>query len=159
MATDCFKFWDSYYEALKMVPTPEQGYRLVMALCAHVFEDSEPDFSDDPLLGMVYTIMDEQAIQSRDISRRARESGSRGGKRKAEKSRGASRGARRGASSEKKRSEEKRSYASSIEEATHMGAPAPVAGAPAPAPEPCPHPVTEPREFGGYPPPPPPPET
>lgn len=132
MATDCFKFWDSYYEALKMVPTPEQGYRLVMALCAHVFEDSEPDFSDDPLLGMVYTIMDEQAIQSRDISRRARESGSRGGKRKAENSRGASRGARRGASSEKKRSEEKRSYASSIEEAPPApdACPAPPSGGP-----------------------------
>ena len=115
MATDCFKFWDSYYEALKMVPTPEQGYRLVMALCAHVFEDADPDFSDDPLLGMVYTIMDGQAIQSRDLSRAGRENG-----RKAKgvpKQRG-SKGGLKGSKSEKKRSEEKRSYASSIEEAT-----------------------------------------
>lgn len=129
MATDCFKFWDSYYEALKMVPTPEQGYRLVMALCAHVFEDAEPDFSDDPLLGMVYTIMDGQAIQSRDLSRAGRENG-----RKAKgvpKQRG-SKGGLKGASSEKKRSEEKRSYASSIEEAPPApdAFPAPPSGGP-----------------------------
>ena len=151
MATDCFKFWDSYYEALKMVPTPEQGYRLVMALCAHVFEGSEPDFSDDPLLGMVYTIMDGQAVQSRDLSRAGRENG-----RKAKgvpKQRG-SKGGLKGASSEKKRSEKNRSFASSIEEATPAGAPTapadagPVAPARAPGREPWDVP------DGEYPPPP-----
>ena len=75
MATDSFKFWDSYYDALKMAPTPEDGYRLVMSLCGYVFDGIEPDFSDNPLLGMAYMVMSEQAVQSRDISRAARENG------------------------------------------------------------------------------------
>lgn len=71
VATDSFKFWDSYRDALKRC-TPEQGYRLIMALCGAVFDGEEADFSDEPLLGMVYDVMLEQAIQSRDIARQAR---------------------------------------------------------------------------------------
>lgn len=71
VATDSFKFWDSYRDALKRC-TPEQGYRLIMALCGAVFDGEEADFSDEPLLGMVYDVMLEQAAQSRDLARQAR---------------------------------------------------------------------------------------
>lgn len=77
MASDCFKFWDSYYDALRRVDDATAG-RLVKALCADVFCDEEPDFSDDPMLGMVYDVMRGQAVQSRDISRQARENGAKG---------------------------------------------------------------------------------
>lgn len=134
MATDSFKFWDSYYEALKMAPTPEDGYRLIMALCAQVFDGEEPDFSDNQILGMAYQIMAGQAIQSRDISRRARENGAKGrGVKKGSKSTAKAplKGGLRGAKAN--RSEEKRSD-SCTSRLRDSGACAPGADAPAPAP-------------------------
>lgn len=110
VATDSFKFWDSYRDALKRC-TPEQGYRLIMALCGAVFDGEEADFSDEPLLGMAYDVMLEQAIQSRDMSRAARESGKRGGRPKKGAKRVA-KGFEKGSESEKKRSEAKGNEAS-----------------------------------------------
>lgn len=78
VATDSFKFWDSYRDALKRC-TPEQGYRLIMALCGAVFDGEEADFSDEPLLGMAYDVMLEQAVQSRKIAATARENGRKSG--------------------------------------------------------------------------------
>lgn len=150
MATDSFRFWDSYYEALKMAPTPEDGYRLIMALCAQVFDGEEPDFSDSPILGMAYQIMAGQAIQSRDISRRARENGAKGrGVKKGSKSTAKAplKGGLRGAKAN--RSEEKRSDYSNESRLRDSLRDAPGADAPAPAPEPW--------DSGDYPPPPPPP--
>lgn len=114
MATDSFKFWDSYRDALKRC-TPEQGYRLIMALCEAVFDGKEADFSDEPLLGMAYDVMLEQAIQSRDMSRAARESGKRGGRPKKGAKRVA-KGSEKGAESEKKREEVKGTETSSLRE-------------------------------------------
>lgn len=149
MATDSFKFWDSYYEALKMAPTPEDGYRLIMSLCAQVFDGEEPDFSDNPLLGMAYQIMAAQAVQSRDISRRGRENGMKArGVPKQRGAKGGLKGAQRGAKAN--RSEEKRSDYSSMSRYRDSGACAPGACAPAHAPfddsdlEPPPPPPPEP---------------
>lgn len=74
MATDSFKFWDSYMRALERVDDATAG-RLVKALCREVFCDEQPDFSDEPMLGMVYDVMLGQSIQSRDLSRKMRERG------------------------------------------------------------------------------------
>lgn len=74
MATDSFKFWDSYYEAIKMVDCATAG-RLVMALCGKVFDGIDPDLSDEPMLGMAYAVMLRQAEQSRDLARRAQANG------------------------------------------------------------------------------------
>lgn len=74
MATDSFKFWDSYMKALERVDDSTAG-RLVKALCREVFCDEQPDFSDEPMLGMVYDVMLGQSIQSRDLSREMRERG------------------------------------------------------------------------------------
>lgn len=133
MATDSFKFWDSYYEALKMAPTPEDGYRLIMSLCEQVFDGVEPDFSDSPILGMAYKIMAGQAVQSRDIARRGRENGkkARGIPKTQRGAKGGLKGAQRGAKA--KRSEEKRSDYSN-ESLRDSSRDAPEACAPAPAP-------------------------
>lgn len=74
MATDSFKFWDSYMRALDRVDDATAG-RLVKALCHEVFEDVPARFEDEPMLGMVYDVMLGQAVQSRDLSRSARERG------------------------------------------------------------------------------------
>lgn len=148
MATDSFKFWDSYYDALKMAPTPEDGYRLIMALCAQVFDDEEPDFSDNPILGMAFQIMAGQAIQSRDIARRGRENGQKArGIPKQRGSKGGLKGAKRGTKAN--RSEEKRSDYSNVSRLRDSGACAPCADAPAHAPGP------ETWDAEDYPPPPP----
>lgn len=130
MATDSFKFWDSYMRALDRVDDATAG-RLVKALCHGVFEDEPQRFDGEPLLGMVYDVMLGQAMQSRDLSRIARESGARGGRPK----KGAKRvpkGSEKGAESEKKREEAKRNEASSLPmDNDHAGA-----GADAPPPLP-----------------------
>ena len=112
MATDSFKFWDSYMRALDRVDDATAG-RLVKALCHEVFEGEPQRFDGEPMLGMVYDVMLGQAVQSRDLSRIARESGARGGRPR----KGAKRvpkGSEKGAESEKKREEAKRNEASSL---------------------------------------------
>lgn len=112
MATDSFKFWDSYMRALDRVDDATAG-RLVKALCHEVFEGEPQRFDGEPLLGMVYDVMLGQAVQSRDLSRIARESGARGGRPK----KGAKRvpkGSEKGVESEKKREEAKGTEASSL---------------------------------------------
>lgn len=130
MATDSFKFWDSYMRALDRVDDATAG-RLVKALCHEVFEGEPQRFDEEPMLGMVYDVMLGQAMQSRDLSRIARESGARGGRPK----KGAKRvpkGSEKGAESEKKREEAKRNEASSLPmDNDHAGA-----GADAPPPLP-----------------------
>lgn len=130
MATDSFKFWDSYMRALDRVDDATAG-RLVKALCHEVFEGEPQRFDGEPLLGMVYDVMLGQAVQSRDLSRIARESGARGGRPK----KGAKRvpkWSEKGAESEKKREEAKRNEASSLPNESDC------AGAGADAPPPLP---------------------
>lgn len=112
MATDSFKFWDSYMRALDRVDDATAG-RLVKALCHEVFEGEPQRFDGEPLLGMVYDVMLGQAVQSRNLSRIARESGARGGRPK-KGSKRVPKGSEKGAESEKKREEAKRNEASSL---------------------------------------------
>ena len=105
MATDSFKFWDSYYSALQMLGTDERRGRFVMALCAYVFDGVEPAFADD-VMAFGFELVATQARESKEISARAREKGRIGGKRSAQV-RGALSTASRGASSEKKGEERK----------------------------------------------------
>lgn len=93
MATDSFKFWDSYYSALRMLGTDERRGRFVMALCAYVFDGVEPSFSDD-VMAFGFELVATQAKQSMELARAAREGGKRGGIKSGEarKRRGASSG-------------------------------------------------------------------
>lgn len=131
MATDSFKFWDSYMRALDRVDDATAG-RLVKALCHEVFEGESQCFDGEPLLGMVYDVMLGQAVQSRDIARQAREAAKRPrpGRRKQKASDGLADAT--APSSEKKREEAKGTEASSLlNEDDHAGA-----GADAPPPLP-----------------------
>lgn len=118
MATDSFKFWDSYYSALRMLGDDERRGRFVMALCAYVFDGIKPEFDDD-MLAFGFELVATQAMESVEISRAAQEAGRRGGRpRKDTSKRGAKstpkRVAKRGAESEKKREEEKGTESSSL---------------------------------------------
>lgn len=133
MATDSFKFWDAYYNALKYLGTNEQRGKFVMALCEYVFDGVNPSF-DDSAVEFGFLLVRESARESKDISARAREAGRKGGK--AQKKSTAKRGAKSTASSTAKRgasSEEKRSE-SCTSRLRDSGACAPGADAPAPAP-------------------------
>lgn len=113
MATDSFRFWDSYMRALDRVDDATAG-RLVKSLCHEVFEDVPARFEDEPMLGMVYDVMLGQAIQSRDFSRQAREAGARGGRPRKEEAKRVAKGSLKGAKSEKKREEVNRNETSSL---------------------------------------------
>lgn len=78
-STDGFKFWASYYDALRALDTDKQRSDFMLALCAYVFDGVEPEF-DDPVVRFGYTLVAEQARQSMEISRAAQEKGRRGGK-------------------------------------------------------------------------------
>lgn len=137
MATDSFKFWDSYYDALRMLGDDERRGRFVMALCSYVFDGEEPDFGGDEVMAFGFQLVATQARQSMEISRAAREAGMRGGRPRND---GSKRGvkstpkrmAKRGAESEKKREEAKGNEASSLPNESDC------AGAGADAPPPLP---------------------
>lgn len=71
VATDSFKFWDSYTRALDKVDYETAG-RLIQALGHEIFFGEQTDFSDEPLLGALYEVLRGQAEQSRDLARQAR---------------------------------------------------------------------------------------
>lgn len=133
MASDGFKFWDTYYSALKLLDDPVRRDRLVMALCAYVFDGVDADLSDDPMAEALYQIMHQQARTSKEISNSASERGKKGGR--PAKSRAKSRAkssakssAFQGVKSDMNRGEAKRA------DATIAGAAASASGAPASGP-------------------------
>lgn len=153
MATDSFKFWDSYYEALKTLETKDQRSDFIMALCEYVFDGVDPTF-DDKMVEFGFMLVRKQAELSKEIASTARENGKRGG-RPAKKPTSKPTPKPRSKPTSKptskaNRSEEKRSDYSSMSRYRDSGACAPGACAPAPAPfddqdlEPPPPPPPEP---------------
>ncbi len=84
-SSDGFKFWESYYEALVSLDTDKQRSDFMLGLCAYVFDGEEPTF-DDPVVGFGFRLVAEQARQSMEISRAARDGGIKSGKSRREKS-------------------------------------------------------------------------
>lgn len=78
MATDSFKFWDSYMHALDRVDDATAGW-LVKALCHKVFDGIEPETAD-PVLGMVLDVMYGQASRSAEMAALGRKGGQVSGK-------------------------------------------------------------------------------
>lgn len=79
---DGFKFWASYYDALRLLDTDAERGHFVMALCEYVFEGKEPQLTGMERFG--FTLIAEQAAESKRISARAREKGRKGGQRSGE---------------------------------------------------------------------------
>ena len=65
MATESFKFWDAYWDAMKGL-TYEQRGKFVSALCAYVFDGEEPDV-EDPVVAFGYRAVRKQAAETRDL--------------------------------------------------------------------------------------------
>ena len=78
-----FSFWESYYFALKKLKSDADKGRFVCGICQRVFDGTEPDFSDDPVLDALYTIISDQVEESVTLFERASE----GGKKSAQKRR------------------------------------------------------------------------
>lgn len=75
MATDSFKFWDSYLDACEDYTDEEFG-ALIRAIAKAVFRGEQPDFSGkNKYLKSTFKVMLAQAEQSRKIAATARENG------------------------------------------------------------------------------------
>ena len=75
MATDSFKFWDSYLDACEDYTDEEFG-ALIRAIAKAVFKGEQPDFSGkNKYLKSTFKVMLAQAEQSRKIAATARENG------------------------------------------------------------------------------------
>lgn len=104
MATDSFKFWDSYYSALRMLGTDERRGRFVMALCAYVFDGVDPCFDDDAM-AFGFELVATQARESKELSARKRDGGIKSGASRRAKAQAKS--VRKSVPNEKKGKEEK----------------------------------------------------
>ena len=78
MATDSFKFWDAYYDALKFLDSDERRGRFMMGLCGYVFNGVEPDF-DDQILEFGFRLIKTQARESMELAHKARKGGLKSG--------------------------------------------------------------------------------
>lgn len=112
MATDSFKFWDSYYDALRMLGDDERRGRFVMALCSYVFDGEEPDFGGDEVMAFGFQLVATQAMESKELAARKREGGIKSGITRRAKSK--TKSVRSTLPNEKKREEAKRIEASSL---------------------------------------------
>jgi hypothetical protein len=77
---DRFYFWRNYWDALTKIKTNEERGRFVSAMCEYAFEDVEPDFSDNAVLDIAWTMISSQIRESVEIGRRQYENGQKGGR-------------------------------------------------------------------------------
>ena len=123
MASDSFKFWDGYYEALQTLPDNDARGELVMGLCRYVFDGEMPEF-ERPELTFGFMVMRRQAEESRKIAATARENGRKSkGRPKNDEKKTSGITKKKTGFNEEKRSEASRSEASllSEREATQRG--------------------------------------
>lgn len=138
MATENYRYWDSFAEALE--PLDDATYGRIMRAINHkvfgVFGYVDPDFSDNPLLEPAYTVIMRTAEQSMDIAKRARENGSKSaGRPRKTSSKKTSQKPRKKVGLTNRKEERGEEATASILPSPTLGAYAPVASAPAPAPD------------------------
>lgn len=75
---DGFKFWASYYDALKVLPSDEARGRFVRLLCAYVFDGTEPTFTNE-IERFGFELIAAQALESKRLYAEAREKGIKSG--------------------------------------------------------------------------------
>ncbi len=74
-----FYFWRGYYDAMTYLNDDEVG-RLFRAICAYAFDGDEPDFGDERLLQVAWTMVADTARESVELGKRASEYGRQGGR-------------------------------------------------------------------------------
>lgn len=77
-----FKFWHSYYSAICLMGDAQAG-SFMKKLCAYVFDGVEPEFSDE-MERFGFTLIADQAVESKRLYDVAREKGKTAGKRSGE---------------------------------------------------------------------------
>lgn len=80
--SDGFKFWHSYYSAICLM-SDEQAGSFMKKLCAYVFDGVEPKFSSD-MERFGFTLVADQAAESKRLYDVARAKGKTAGKRSGE---------------------------------------------------------------------------
>lgn len=78
VAQDRFYFWRGYYDAMEYLSDEETGM-LFRAICAYAFDGEEPDFTDNRLMQVAWTMVADSVAESVDMGRRSSEAGKRGG--------------------------------------------------------------------------------
>lgn len=74
-----FYFWRGYYDAMEYLNDGEVG-RLFRAICAYAFDGDEPDFGDERVLQVAWTMVADTARESVEMGKRASEYGKQGGR-------------------------------------------------------------------------------
>ena len=77
MASEKYSFWDSFAEALEPLDDATYG-RIVRSVAHKVFSrfgNEDPDFSDNPMLFSLYTVIMRNSEESRDLFKLASENG------------------------------------------------------------------------------------
>lgn len=82
--SDGFKFWHSYYSAICLM-SDEQAGSFMKKLCAYVFDGVEPKFSSD-MERFGFTLVADQAAESKRLYDVAREKGVKSGESRRKKS-------------------------------------------------------------------------
>ena len=77
--SDRFYFWRGYYDAMEYLTDEEVG-QLFRAICAYAFDDEEPDFTDNRLMQVAWTMVADSAQESVEVGRRRSEAGQKGGR-------------------------------------------------------------------------------
>ena len=74
-----FYFWRGYYDAMEYLTDEEVG-QLFRAICAYAFDDEEPDFGDNRLMQVAWTMVADSAQESVAMGKAAHENGKMGGR-------------------------------------------------------------------------------
>ena len=77
MASEKYSFWDSFAEALEPLDDATYG-RIVRSVAHKVFSrfgNEDPDFSDNPMLFSLYTVIMRNSEESRDLFKLTSENG------------------------------------------------------------------------------------
>lgn len=78
MAQDRFYFWRGYYDAMEYLSDEEAGM-LFRAICAYAFDGEEPDFTDNRLMQVAWTMVADNVAESVDMGRRSSKGGVKSG--------------------------------------------------------------------------------
>ena len=78
MATNSFKFWDAFWDAMQDMSMEERG-EFMTAICRFVFDGEESEI-DDRVVLVSYKMVRMQLLESKEIAASARENGRRGGR-------------------------------------------------------------------------------
>ena len=79
-----FYFWRGYYDAMEYLTDDEVG-RLFRAICAYAFDGEEPNFENERLMQVAWTMVADTTRESVEMGKRASEGGRKSGETRRDK--------------------------------------------------------------------------